>query len=96
MKNAKTLKHASLVAEVDHFLHSFRVYVHIFSTRFECIFTSSHLVSSVVFHVSGVLLSQFGVGAITPQDLKKRVDSLLDRDYLKRDDKDPALYHYMA
>ncbi len=28
-------------------LHSFRVYFHIFSTRFECIFTSSPLVSSV-------------------------------------------------
>ncbi len=28
--------------------HSFRVYFYIFSTRFECIFTSSSLVSSVV------------------------------------------------
>ncbi len=28
-------------------LHSFRVYFHLFSTRFECIFTSSPLVSSV-------------------------------------------------
>jgi hypothetical protein len=30
-------------------LHSFRVYFHIFSTRFECIFLSSPLVSSVNF-----------------------------------------------
>ena len=32
-------------------LHSFRVYFNIFSTRFECIFTSSPLVSSVFSHL---------------------------------------------
>jgi hypothetical protein len=31
--------------------HSFRVWFHIFPTRFECIFTSSPLISSVVSHL---------------------------------------------
>ncbi len=34
-----------------HLLHSFRVYFCIFCTRFECIFASSALVSSVVLHL---------------------------------------------
>ena len=34
-----------------YFLHSFRVWIYIFSTRFECEFTSSPLVSSVVLHL---------------------------------------------
>ncbi len=33
------------------FLHSFRVYFHILPTLFECIFTSSPLVSSVFSHL---------------------------------------------
>jgi hypothetical protein len=39
------------------FFHSFRVYFYIFSTRFECIFTSSPLVSSVVLPDAVVNLS---------------------------------------
>jgi hypothetical protein len=35
----------------DHLLHPFRVYFYIFSTRFECTFTSSPLVSSVLIHL---------------------------------------------
>ena len=29
-------------------------------------------------------------------DLKKRIESLIDRDYLKRDDTDAKIYHYVA
>jgi hypothetical protein len=29
-------------------------------------------------------------------DLKKRIESLIDRDYLERDEKDPSSYHYLA
>ncbi len=39
----------------SHLLHSFRVYFHIFSTRFECNFTSSQLFSSVVFRSRTIL-----------------------------------------
>jgi hypothetical protein len=35
----------------NYLLHSFRVYFDIFSTRFECSFTSFPLVSSVVLHL---------------------------------------------
>lgn len=31
-----------------------------------------------------------------PQDLKKRIESLLDREYLERDDQDATLYKYLA
>ena len=29
-------------------------------------------------------------------DLKKRIESLIDREYIERDETDPALYHYVA
>jgi hypothetical protein len=29
-------------------------------------------------------------------DLKKRIESLIDRDYLERDDADPSVYNYLA
>lgn len=31
-----------------------------------------------------------------PTDLKKRIESLIEREYLERDDDDPTLYHYVA
>lgn len=31
-----------------------------------------------------------------PADCKKRIDSLIDRDYLERDEADPSVYHYLA
>ncbi|KAI1318338.1 Cullin-4A [Mortierella claussenii] len=34
--------------------------------------------------------------AIKPADLKKRIESLIDRDYLERDSKDQGLYKYVA
>jgi cullin-4 len=33
---------------------------------------------------------------VTPADLKKRVELLLEREYLKRDDKDFSRYHYVS
>ncbi|KAJ3218002.1 Cullin-4A [Dinochytrium kinnereticum] len=33
---------------------------------------------------------------IKPQDLKKRIESLIDREYLERDPDDSASYHYVA
>merc|ERR1711915_691572 len=33
---------------------------------------------------------------VTPPDLKKRIESLIDRDYMKRDDSNSNLYHYIA
>lgn len=32
----------------------------------------------------------------TPPAIKKRIESLIERDYLKRDDEDARLYHYVA
>lgn len=31
-----------------------------------------------------------------PADCKKRIDSLIDRDYLERDEADPSVYNYLA
>jgi cullin-4 len=31
-----------------------------------------------------------------PSDLKKRIESLIERDYLSRDKDDSNLYHYVA
>lgn len=31
-----------------------------------------------------------------PADLKKRIESLIEREYLERDDEDSNLYHYVA
>ena len=31
-----------------------------------------------------------------PADLKKRIESLIDREYLERDKTNPTIYHYLA
>lgn len=31
-----------------------------------------------------------------PSDLKKRIESLIDREYLERDESDPQTYKYLA
>ena len=31
-----------------------------------------------------------------PSDLKKRIESLIDRDYMERDKDNPNQYHYVA
>eukprot|EP00906_Rhabdomonas_costata_P031808 RCo044881 len=33
---------------------------------------------------------------VTAVDLKKRIENLLERDFLRRDDENPAVYHYVA
>lgn len=33
---------------------------------------------------------------IQPSDLKKRIESLIDRDYMERDANDATTYHYLA
>jgi hypothetical protein len=43
----------------SHLFHSFRVCFHIFSTRFEFVFTSCPLVSSVVLGVCAVALAMY-------------------------------------
>ncbi len=59
-------------------LHSFRVYFHVFFTRFECIFTSSSLVSSVISR----LLHSFGVyffqGLLETDNRRKFNDKLAE------------------
>lgn len=34
--------------------------------------------------------------ASKPTDLKKRIESLIDREYMSRDKNDAQLYHYVA
>lgn len=34
--------------------------------------------------------------AMKPADIKKRIESLIDREYLKRDDSDSKTYIYLA
>ena len=48
------------------------------------------LVFSYVFS-SSTHLSQ-----TQPSDLKKRIESLIDRDYMERDKDNPNQYHYVA
>ena len=31
-----------------------------------------------------------------PRNIKRRIEDLIQRQYLKRDQNDPALYHYLA
>ena len=33
---------------------------------------------------------------LQPSDLKKRIESLIERDYMKRDDDNPQMYQYIA
>ena len=33
---------------------------------------------------------------LQPADLKKRIESLIEREYIERDDEDANLYHYVA
>lgn len=33
---------------------------------------------------------------VNPSDIKKRIESLIDRQYLRRDDSDSRLFHYVA
>ncbi len=33
---------------------------------------------------------------VKPQDLKKRIESLIDRDYMERDKENPTQYNYIA
>ena len=46
---------------------------------------------SYVFSSSTSTLSQ-----TQPSDLKKRIESLIDRDYMERDKDNPNQYHYVA
>ena len=34
--------------------------------------------------------------AVRPADLKKRIESLIEREYLERDGTNASLYHYVA
>ncbi len=52
-------------------LHSFRVYFHIFSTRLECIFTSSPLVSSVVLGAFAIYLEPWHADVFDFVEMKK-------------------------
>ena len=33
---------------------------------------------------------------LQPSDLKRRIESLIERDYMKRDDNNSQMYHYVA
>eukprot|EP00045_Choanoeca_perplexa_P015580 m.197898 g.197898 ORF g.197898 m.197898 type:complete len:736 (+) comp17031_c0_seq3:1440-3647(+) len=53
--------------------------------------TLSH--THLVIEVTKVLAARFKPN---PVHIKKRIESLIDRDYLKRDEKDRTCYHYVA
>jgi hypothetical protein len=43
----------------------------------------------------GELLSQLSFFALDPKAIKKRIESLIDREYMKRDLNDNKIYHYL-
>ena len=49
--------------------------------------------SNLVAEVTKQLISRF---APNPQDIKKRVESLIEREYLERDRDDKRIYLYVA
>ena len=46
----------------------------------------------------GLLFSSLTLSftALQPTDLKKRIESLIERDYMERDKEIPNQYHYVA
>lgn len=51
--------------------------------------THAELVQEIVRALSGRFTPQ-------PNDIKARVESLMEREYLKRDDNNPSIFHYLA
>ena len=44
----------------------------------------------------GQTVSLFSFSLLQPADLKKRIESLIDRDYMERDKENPNQYNYVA
>ncbi len=88
MKARKTMEHSQLIAEVTQQL----------SARCAPSHTHTHL--SVTSHTPSVLLTTFLVCYFrfmpNPMVVKKRIESLIEREYLERSKKDRKLYNYLA
>lgn len=82
MKMRKTLSHNLLVSELYNQL-KFPVKV----TRLELL--------TLMFFCQYTYMSDF-LCFLQPGDLKKRIESLIDRDYMERDKETPNQYHYVA
>ena len=83
MKMRKTLSHNLLVSELYNQL-KFPVKVR----------TSTRPPSRCV--CLSLSVSEPGLFPLQPGDLKKRIESLIDRDYMERDKESPNQYHYVA
>lgn len=73
----------SLVCKTFPRLADISVLLHFFSCTF---------IGQVCVHVSHDSVSF----STQPADLKKRIESLIDRDYMERDKENPNQYHYVA
>lgn len=87
MKTRKTLTHTMLVSEV---IFSFDNLLLLF-LLFYCIIFIIFCVIFIVFQVYSQMKFP-----IRPPDLKKRIESLIEREYLERDTTNPNQYNYLA
>lgn len=86
MKTRKTLSHTLLITEL------FQQVTHGILTWLPILFSSRH---------NPTLLSRWFPSfqlkfPIKPADMKKRIESLIDREYLERDRSNPQIYNYLA
>ena len=93
MKTRKTLSHTLLVSEL---YNQLKFPVKVWTTL---VFSRVDFSPSVHFKT----FSHFrwfpytaSFSAFQPTDLKKRIESLIERDYMERDKEIPNQYHYVA
>lgn len=85
MKMRKTLSHNLLVSELYNQL------------KFPVKVTYLKLILIIyVFYSSNTHQAHHLLSSLQPGDLKKRIESLIDRDYMERDKETPNQYHYVA
>ena len=82
MKMRRTLPHNLLVSEC---ISQLRFYVRVSLLRLYC--------PNQYFHLS---LPPSLCACLQPSDLKKRIESLIDRDYIRRSKDNSSIYDYIA
>ena len=93
MKMRKTLSHNLLLTELYNQL-KFPVkvtYLKLILIILDLYSSNTHTHTHTHTHQTHHLLS-----SLQPGDLKKRIESLIDRDYMERDKETPNQYHYVA
>ena len=63
--------------------------------RYVCMYVCTYVCIDILYEYVVTPLFHYFI-VIQPSDLKRRIESLIERDYMKRDDNNSQMYHYVA